>query len=80
MVFPQNYTLIDNHHARNLTVFFFLYRSRKEYLELLRNDLMNYYSYSEFMIDKLMDMFPLSEVADECLCGIALSPCFRCFL
>ena len=54
-------------------MYFFLYRSRKEYLELLRNDLMNYYSYSEFMIDKLMDMFPLSEVADERLCGIALS-------
>ena len=32
---------------------------------------MNYYSYSEFMIDKLMDMFPLSEVADKCLCGIS---------
>ena len=27
---------------------------------------MNYYGYSEFMIDKLMDMFPLSEVADYC--------------
>ena len=44
-------------------ILYFMCRSRKEYLELLRNDLMNYYSYSEFMINKLMDMFPLSEVS-----------------
>ena len=48
-------------------------RSRKEYLALLRNDLMNYYSYSEFMIDKLMDMFPLSEVY-HCFIDINLHP------
>ena len=37
---------------------------------------MNYYSYGEFMIDKLMDMFPLSEVllfySSYC---VALIPC-----
>ncbi|XP_046850640.1 probable 28S rRNA (cytosine-C(5))-methyltransferase [Xenia sp. Carnegie-2017] len=39
-------------------------RSRKEYVDLLRNDLMNYYSYSEFMINKLIDIFPLSELLE----------------
>lgn len=39
-------------------------KSRRDYLELLRRDLCNYYSYGEFMIDKLMDLFPLSELLE----------------
>jgi len=37
-------------------------RSRKEYLDLLQQDLCNYYSYNEFLMNKLIDLFPLAEV------------------
>ncbi|CAM2714096.1 unnamed protein product [Rotaria socialis] len=39
-------------------------RSRKEYLDLLRQDLCNYYSYNEFLMNKILDLFPLAEVID----------------
>ncbi|XP_062985053.1 probable 28S rRNA (cytosine(4447)-C(5))-methyltransferase [Elgaria multicarinata webbii] len=39
-------------------------RSRQEYLSLLRQDLAAYYSYSDFLIGKMMDLFPLSELVD----------------
>ncbi|XP_065338250.1 uncharacterized protein LOC135938513 isoform X2 [Cloeon dipterum] len=39
-------------------------RSRKEYLELLLKDLCLYYSYNEFLMEKLMDIFPLSELME----------------
>lgn len=37
-------------------------KDRVEYLSLLKKDLCTYYSYNEFLIEKLMDLFPLSEV------------------
>ncbi|KAL9919186.1 26S rRNA (cytosine-C(5))-methyltransferase nsun-1 [Glossina fuscipes fuscipes] len=39
-------------------------RSRSEYMELLKNDLCIYYSYNEFLMSKLMDIFPLSELME----------------
>ncbi|MED6238932.1 rRNA (cytosine-C5-)-methyltransferase nop2 [Ataeniobius toweri] len=39
-------------------------KSRVEYLSLLKKDLCTYYSYNEFLIEKLMDLFPLSELVD----------------
>ncbi|XP_077201940.1 28S rRNA (cytosine(4447)-C(5))-methyltransferase [Paroedura picta] len=39
-------------------------RSRQEYLALLRRDLAAYYSYSDFLIGKMMELFPLSELVD----------------
>uniref|UniRef100_A0A8C1RR19 NOP2 nucleolar protein homolog (yeast) n=1 Tax=Cyprinus carpio TaxID=7962 RepID=A0A8C1RR19_CYPCA len=39
-------------------------KERSEYLSLLRSDLCTYYSYNEFLISKLMDLFPLSELID----------------
>ncbi|KAL8202697.1 UNVERIFIED_CONTAM: rRNA (cytosine-C5-)-methyltransferase nop2 [Gekko kuhli] len=39
-------------------------RSRQEYLTLLRQDLATYYSYSDFLIGKMMELFPLSELVD----------------
>ncbi|KAH8253519.1 hypothetical protein KR032_005892 [Drosophila birchii] len=39
-------------------------RSRGEYIELLRQDLCLYYSYNEFLMEKLMDMFPLTELME----------------
>lgn len=39
-------------------------RSRGEYIELLRRDLCLYYSYNEFLMEKLMDMFPLTELME----------------
>ncbi|KAJ7317566.1 hypothetical protein JRQ81_003728 [Phrynocephalus forsythii] len=39
-------------------------RSRQEYLSLLRQDLAAYYSYSDFLIWKMMELFPLSELVD----------------
>ncbi|NXA41870.1 NOP2 methyltransferase, partial [Eudromia elegans] len=37
-------------------------RSRQEYLALLRRDMAAYYSYSDFLLRKLMDIFPLPEL------------------
>lgn len=37
-------------------------RSRSEYLHRLQKDLATYYSYGDFLLGKLMDLFPLSEV------------------
>ncbi|XP_071509461.1 uncharacterized protein [Diadema antillarum] len=39
-------------------------RPRQEYIQVLRNDLMTYYSYNEFLITKIMDLFPLSELIE----------------
>ncbi|XP_061493286.1 probable 28S rRNA (cytosine(4447)-C(5))-methyltransferase [Rhineura floridana] len=38
--------------------------SRQEYLALLRRDLAAYYSYSDFLTEKMMELFPLSELVD----------------
>uniref|UniRef100_A0A8C8S2P4 SAM-dependent MTase RsmB/NOP-type domain-containing protein n=1 Tax=Pelusios castaneus TaxID=367368 RepID=A0A8C8S2P4_9SAUR len=37
-------------------------RARQEYLTLLRQDLAAYYSYSDFLLKKLMELFPVSEL------------------
>lgn len=37
-------------------------RSRAEYLSRLQKDLATYYSYGDFLLSKLMELFPLSEV------------------
>ncbi|XP_022232233.2 25S rRNA (cytosine-C(5))-methyltransferase nop2 [Drosophila obscura] len=39
-------------------------RSRSEYIDRLRQDLCLYYSYNDFLMEKLMDMFPLSELME----------------
>ncbi len=39
-------------------------RTRKEYLDLLTQDLCSYYSYNEFLMQKLLDLFPLNEVGE----------------
>ena len=39
-------------------------RSRQEYVDLLRKDLCLYYSYNEFLMEKLMDIFPLNELME----------------
>ncbi|XP_030639687.1 28S rRNA (cytosine(4447)-C(5))-methyltransferase [Chanos chanos] len=39
-------------------------KERSEYLSLLKSDLCTYYSYNDFLMDKLMDLFPLSELID----------------
>ncbi|XP_057260098.1 probable 28S rRNA (cytosine(4447)-C(5))-methyltransferase [Pezoporus wallicus] len=36
--------------------------TRQEYLALLRRDMATYYSYSDFLLTKLMDIFPLPEL------------------
>lgn len=38
--------------------------SRKDYLACLKRDLCTYYSYNEFMIDKLVDLFPIGEIVE----------------
>ncbi|XP_057320492.1 uncharacterized protein LOC130664552 [Microplitis mediator] len=38
--------------------------ARSEYLELLKSDLCSYYSYNEFLINLLMQIFPLGELID----------------
>lgn len=37
-------------------------RSRTEYTDLLRQDLCMYYSYNNFLMEKLMQLFPLDEL------------------
>ncbi|XP_037640232.1 probable 28S rRNA (cytosine(4447)-C(5))-methyltransferase isoform X2 [Sebastes umbrosus] len=39
-------------------------KERAEYISLLKKDLCTYYSYNFFLIEKLMDLFPLSELVD----------------
>lgn len=39
-------------------------KERSEYISLLKQDLCTYYSYNTFLIEKLMDIFPLSELID----------------
>lgn len=38
--------------------------SRSEYLDILKKDLCTYYSYNEFLMEKLMQLFPLSELLE----------------
>ncbi|XP_012273185.1 25S rRNA (cytosine-C(5))-methyltransferase nop2 [Orussus abietinus] len=40
------------------------HRSRPEYLELLKKDLCTYFSYNNFLIEKLMQIFPLNELLE----------------
>eukprot|EP00096_Caligus_rogercresseyi_P011267 TRINITY_DN4384_c0_g1_i1.p1 TRINITY_DN4384_c0_g1~~TRINITY_DN4384_c0_g1_i1.p1 ORF type:complete len:763 (-),score=300.79 TRINITY_DN4384_c0_g1_i1:219-2456(-) len=37
--------------------------SREDYITLLRKDLCGYYGYNDFMMERIMRMFPISEVA-----------------
>uniref|UniRef100_A0A7M4FVJ2 NOP2 nucleolar protein n=1 Tax=Crocodylus porosus TaxID=8502 RepID=A0A7M4FVJ2_CROPO len=39
-------------------------RARQEYLVLLHQDLVAYYSYSDFLLEKLMEIFPLPELVN----------------
>lgn len=39
-------------------------RSRKEYLVILKRDLMAYYGYCEYLIEKFMQLFPISELLE----------------
>lgn len=39
-------------------------KERAEYISLLKKDLCTYYSYNYFLIEKLLDLFPLSEVGE----------------
>jgi len=39
-------------------------RSRKEYVQLLQQDLCSYYSYNEFLLEKFMDLFDLSDLLE----------------
>ncbi|XP_034466930.1 probable 28S rRNA (cytosine(4447)-C(5))-methyltransferase isoform X2 [Hippoglossus hippoglossus] len=39
-------------------------KDRTEYISLLKKDLCTYYSYNDFLIEKLIDLFPLSELVD----------------
>lgn len=39
-------------------------RSRSEYTELLQRDLCTYYSYNDFLMLKLIQMFPLDELLE----------------
>lgn len=37
-------------------------KSRQDYLDLLRKDLCLYYSYNEFLMERLMQIFPVNEL------------------
>lgn len=40
-------------------------RERAEYLSLLKSDLCTYYSYNEFLMGCLMELFPYAEVCER---------------
>ncbi len=39
-------------------------KTRKEYMKVLQRDLITYYGYCEFLMEKLMDLFPVSELLE----------------
>lgn len=39
-------------------------KDRSDYITLLKKDLCTYYSYNNYLIEKLIDLFPLSELVD----------------
>lgn len=47
-----------------ITTAILYFRSRSEYLNLLQHDLCTYYSYNNFLLEKLMQMFPLDELLE----------------
>lgn len=49
-------------------------RSRTEYLNRLQKDLATYYSYGDFLLSKLMELFPLSEVRELATASAFLPP------
>lgn len=46
----------------NAVLFFYLFRSRQEYTELLLKDLCTYFSYNKFLMEKVMHLFPLEDL------------------
>lgn len=52
-------------------------RSRTEYLNRLQKDLATYYSYGDFLLSKLMELFPLSEVLACCLLLLLFFPWYE---
>nr|CAH7750519.1 unnamed protein product [Callosobruchus chinensis] len=38
--------------------------SRQDYLKILKNDLCTYYSYNDFLMEKILEVFPLSEALE----------------
>lgn len=40
-------------------------RQRREYINQLRRDIAAYYGYSEWMVNKILNLFPLSEVITD---------------
>nr|XP_014281458.2 25S rRNA (cytosine-C(5))-methyltransferase nop2 [Halyomorpha halys] len=39
-------------------------KSRQDYIALLKKDLISYFSYNEFMIERLVELFPLTDLMD----------------
>jgi ribosomal RNA methyltransferase Nop2 len=39
-------------------------RDRQSYMQCLKRDLCTYYSYNEFMIEKLLHIFPVGEILE----------------
>lgn len=59
----QMYLMIPIGFIINNDLFLFSFkRSRHEYLKVLVRDLMTYYSYNEYFMEYLVDLFPGGEV------------------
>lgn len=42
-----------------------IFRSRAEYVQQLVSDIANYYGYNDFLAEKLVQLFPISEVGNS---------------
>lgn len=57
-----HYRLILSSTRVKLIIIFEIFRYRADYIALLKRDLCTYFSYNEFLMERIMNLFPLDEL------------------